>query len=187
MILAVENSRQNLLLELGAWQHLDKSRIGQIKRLHLWDACSDASITLEGLLTTRSSNLAFSVENDRLVQALQETIDHNLEPQTDQTQTPRMSLERAYGVHITKYVFPWTQSGPRDRNTASYVSALPPIELELSDGRKLSTSLLVCFFCFHWCFRDLEIMGLCFRSEQTASSPLSDEPQTWILYGGRIN
>ena len=130
---------------MGSWQRLDKSRIGQIKRLHLWDACSDAGITLEGLHSTNSSNLAFSVENDRLVQALQDTIDHNLECPSDTYQTPRMLLERAYGVRISKYVFPRTHSTGRAR--PSNETGFPPIELELSDDRKLTISLLVRLFC----------------------------------------
>lgn len=110
----------------------------------MWDACSDAGITLEGLRSTTSSNLAFSVENDRLVQALHDTIDEKLEPQSGSGQTlssdTRTRLERVYGVHITKYVFPSAHAND------SQSQSLPPVELELSDGRKLSTSLLVCFF-----------------------------------------
>ena len=133
--------------ELGAWQRMDESRLGYFKRMYVWDACSDASISFESADASMVQYLAASVENDRVMQALFDALDHSLRPTPNGTnsgavnQTP-LQLDRAYGVQIAKYVFPWTrfaESGqPFDDS-----GALPPVELELSDGRKLTTSLLV--------------------------------------------
>ena len=111
--------------------------------------------------------LAASVENDRVMQSLFDALDHSLRPSpsptsTQQSQTTSTSgstagaasvnqkqkplqLDRAYGVQIAKYVFPWTRFAESAR-PFDESSALPPIELELSDGRKLTTSLLVRLF-----------------------------------------
>ena len=129
--------------ELGAWQRMDESRLGYFKRMYVWDACSDASILFESADASMVQYLAASIENDRVMQALFDSL--RLTPTGANSgslnQTP-LQLDRAYGVQIAKYVFPWTrfaESGqPFDES-----AALPPVELELSDGRKLTTSLLV--------------------------------------------
>lgn len=130
-----------LFAELGAWQRLDESRVGYFKRMYVWDACSDASIAYESADSSMVQYLAASVENDRVMAALVDALEHALRPKPDAGARAPVQLDRAYGLKISKYVFPWTQFEQSARPFDE--TSLPLVELELSDGRKLTTSLLV--------------------------------------------
>ncbi|CAJ0940806.1 unnamed protein product [Ranitomeya imitator] len=61
-----------LLSSIGAWDHICAMRLKPVKRMQVWDACSDALITFdnEGM-----ANMGYIVENDVITSALTRQLD----------------------------------------------------------------------------------------------------------------
>ncbi|EFN75738.1 ubiquinone biosynthesis monooxygenase COQ6, mitochondrial isoform X3 [Harpegnathos saltator] len=67
-VVALNQQTRILLSSLGAWQHIEAVRYCPVKKMQVWDACSDAMITFnEDYLY---EELAYIVENDLLLHAV---------------------------------------------------------------------------------------------------------------------
>ncbi|XP_032667953.1 ubiquinone biosynthesis monooxygenase COQ6, mitochondrial [Odontomachus brunneus] len=67
-VVALNQQTRILLSSLGAWQHIEAVRYCPVKKMQVWDACSDAMITFnEDYL---HEELAYIVENDLLLHAV---------------------------------------------------------------------------------------------------------------------
>ncbi|XP_057372852.1 ubiquinone biosynthesis monooxygenase COQ6, mitochondrial-like [Daphnia carinata] len=69
------NLNSKLLLEsLGAWQHIVNARYSPVKKMQIWDACSDAAITFGK--ADLSEDIAWIVENDLIQDSLMKEVQH---------------------------------------------------------------------------------------------------------------
>ncbi|XP_014477633.1 PREDICTED: ubiquinone biosynthesis monooxygenase COQ6, mitochondrial isoform X2 [Dinoponera quadriceps] len=67
-VVALNQQTRILLSSLGVWQHIEEVRYCPVKKMQVWDACSDAMITFnEDYLY---NELAYIVENDLLLHAV---------------------------------------------------------------------------------------------------------------------
>jgi len=67
-VCALNPSTKSLLETLGAWEHVEQLRFGSIKKMQVWDACSDAAITFGK--PDLSEDVAYIVENDLVLDSL---------------------------------------------------------------------------------------------------------------------
>jgi len=110
-----------LLERLGAWQIIKRVRAQPIKRMKVWESCSDAAISFGG--GEQEGPLAHIVENDLTVSAL-----------TEVTQgCPNVEVK--YGARVKSYAIP-------DLQHSQQVSA-SPVVIELENGDRIETELLV--------------------------------------------
>ncbi|XP_073442813.1 ubiquinone biosynthesis monooxygenase COQ6, mitochondrial isoform X2 [Dendrobates tinctorius] len=109
-----------LLSSIGAWDHICAMRLKPVKRMQVWDACSDALITFdnEGM-----ADMGYIVENDVITSAL-----------TRQLDTMSDSVEVQYRSRAVRCTWPAPDS-------SGEVS--PFLEIQLADGRHLHTRLLI--------------------------------------------
>ncbi|KAI9560575.1 hypothetical protein GHT06_011523 [Daphnia sinensis] len=69
------NLNSKLLLEsLGAWQHIVNARCSPVKKMQVWDACSDALITFGR--ADLSEEIAWIVENNVIQDSLMKELQH---------------------------------------------------------------------------------------------------------------
>ncbi|KAJ8674353.1 hypothetical protein QAD02_005615 [Eretmocerus hayati] len=67
-VVALNKHTRTLLSNIGAWKHIESVRATPVRKMQIWDACSDAMITFnEDLL---EDDLAYIVENDLLLHAV---------------------------------------------------------------------------------------------------------------------
>ncbi|XP_023246748.1 ubiquinone biosynthesis monooxygenase COQ6, mitochondrial [Copidosoma floridanum] len=67
-VVALNKHTRILLSSIGVWRHIQAVRFTPVKKMQVWDACSDAMITFnEDYLT---DELAYIVENDLLLHAV---------------------------------------------------------------------------------------------------------------------
>ncbi|KYM93567.1 PREDICTED: ubiquinone biosynthesis monooxygenase COQ6, mitochondrial [Cyphomyrmex costatus] len=67
-VVALNQQTRTLLSSIGAWKHIEAVRYSPVRRMQVWEACSDAMITFNEDLS--SKELAYIVENDLLLHAI---------------------------------------------------------------------------------------------------------------------
>ncbi|XP_071650284.1 ubiquinone biosynthesis monooxygenase COQ6, mitochondrial [Temnothorax longispinosus] len=67
-VVALNQQTRILLSSIGAWKHIEAIRCSPVRRMQVWEACSDAMITFDEDLL--NNNLAYIVENDLLLHAV---------------------------------------------------------------------------------------------------------------------
>ncbi|XP_011696914.1 PREDICTED: ubiquinone biosynthesis monooxygenase COQ6 isoform X1 [Wasmannia auropunctata] len=67
-VVALNQQTRTLLSSIGAWKHIEAVRCSPVRRMQVWEACSDAMITFNEDLSCRE--LAYIVENDLLLHAV---------------------------------------------------------------------------------------------------------------------
>ncbi|GLV36624.1 Coenzyme Q6 [Carabus blaptoides fortunei] len=71
-VVALTPSTQKLLDSIGAWNHIARGRYATVKKMQVWDACSDAMITFEH--DNLVEPVAYIVENDLLLSSVTEIV-----------------------------------------------------------------------------------------------------------------
>ncbi|XP_033228541.1 ubiquinone biosynthesis monooxygenase COQ6, mitochondrial [Belonocnema kinseyi] len=67
-VVALNQQSRTLLSSIGAWRHVEEVRYTPVRKMQVWDACSDAMITFnEDYL---NNEIAYIVENDLLLHAV---------------------------------------------------------------------------------------------------------------------
>ncbi|XP_066249097.1 ubiquinone biosynthesis monooxygenase COQ6, mitochondrial-like [Euwallacea similis] len=69
-VVSINPGTQNLLNQIGAWNFIEKNRFATVKRLQVWDALSDTSITFGK--PEHTETVSYVVENDLLLAAVGE-------------------------------------------------------------------------------------------------------------------
>ncbi|XP_012535074.2 ubiquinone biosynthesis monooxygenase COQ6, mitochondrial [Monomorium pharaonis] len=67
-VVALNQQTRTLLSSIGAWKHIEAVRCSPVRKMQVWEACSDAMITFNEDLSNKE--LAFIVENDLLLHAV---------------------------------------------------------------------------------------------------------------------
>ncbi|NWJ07883.1 COQ6 monooxygenase, partial [Crypturellus undulatus] len=109
-----------LLGSFGAWDHVCNLRFKSFRRMQVWDACSEAMISFE---KDNLEDMGYIVENDVLMAALTKQLDAVAE-----------RVEVFYRSRAVGYTWPLPQ---HDCDTS------PWVQIELADGRRLQTKLLI--------------------------------------------
>lgn len=112
---ALNHGSKSLLESLGAWQHIEKTRFASIKKMQVWDACSDAAITFGK--TDLSENIGWIVENDLVQDSLMKEL------------VQQKTVEVKYKTKVTNYRLP--------QNDGELV------QVTLEDGSCLTTDLII--------------------------------------------
>ncbi|KAM4665038.1 ubiquinone biosynthesis monooxygenase COQ6, mitochondrial isoform 1-T3 [Discoglossus pictus] len=117
---AISPGSVTLLASFGAWDHISTMRLKPFKRMQVWDACSDALITFDkdGL-----EDMGYIVENDAIISAL-----------TRQLEAMPEHVEVLYRSRAVRYTWP----SPYTSSESS-----PWVQIDLADGRRLQTRLLI--------------------------------------------
>ncbi|XP_066148540.1 ubiquinone biosynthesis monooxygenase COQ6, mitochondrial [Euwallacea fornicatus] len=69
-VVSINHGTQKLLNQIGAWNFIEKNRFATVKKLQVWDALSDTSITFETPHNTET--VSYIVENDLLSASVRE-------------------------------------------------------------------------------------------------------------------
>ncbi|XP_025993272.1 ubiquinone biosynthesis monooxygenase COQ6, mitochondrial [Solenopsis invicta] len=67
-VVALNQQTRTLLSSIGAWKHIEAVRCSPVRRMQVWEACSDAMITFNDDLFNKE--LAYIVESDLLLHAV---------------------------------------------------------------------------------------------------------------------
>ncbi|XP_017876417.1 ubiquinone biosynthesis monooxygenase COQ6, mitochondrial-like [Ceratina calcarata] len=67
-VVALNYQTRTLLSSIGAWQHIEGTRVCAVRKMQVWDACSDAMIVFNEDYVT--DEVAYIVENDLLLHAV---------------------------------------------------------------------------------------------------------------------
>lgn len=67
-VVALNYQTRTLLSSIGAWQHIEATRFCAVRKMQVWDACSDAMIVFNEDYTT--DEIAYIVENDLVLHAV---------------------------------------------------------------------------------------------------------------------
>ncbi|XP_061467702.1 ubiquinone biosynthesis monooxygenase COQ6, mitochondrial [Rhineura floridana] len=117
---AITPGSATLLGSFGAWDHICNMRVKPFRRMQVWDACSEAMIIFD---KDNLEDMGYIVENDVILSALTK----QLEAVSDQVEV--LYRSRAVG---------YTWSLPYQTSDSS-----PWIHIDLADGHKLQTKLLI--------------------------------------------
>uniref|UniRef100_A0A8C9N9F1 Ubiquinone biosynthesis monooxygenase COQ6, mitochondrial n=1 Tax=Serinus canaria TaxID=9135 RepID=A0A8C9N9F1_SERCA len=109
-----------LLSSCGAWDHVCSLRLKPFRRMQVWDACSEAMIVFE---KDDLDDMGYIVENDVIMSAL-----------TKQLDAVADRVEVFYRSKAVGYTWPLPS---HDCDTS------PWVQVELADGRRLQTKLLI--------------------------------------------
>ncbi|KGL73636.1 Ubiquinone biosynthesis monooxygenase COQ6, partial [Tinamus guttatus] len=109
-----------LLGSFGAWDHVCSLRFKSFRRMQVWDACSEAMISFE---RDNLEDMGYIVENDVIMAAL-----------TKQLEVVAERVEVFYRSRAVGYTWPLPQHG---------CDTSPWVQIELADGRRLQTKLLI--------------------------------------------
>jgi len=115
-VCALNPGTKGLLESLEAWQHIEELRFGSIKKMQVWDACSDAALTFGK--PDLSEDIAYIVENDLVVDSLTREV---------KKLTGRVDI--VYQTKVSQYNLPSSES-----SQAIVV---------LDNGSEISTELMV--------------------------------------------
>jgi len=115
-VCALNPGTKGLLESLEAWQHIEELRFGSIKKMQVWDACSDAALTFGK--PDLSKDIAYIVENDLVVDSLTREV---------KKLTGRVDI--VYQTKVSQYNLPSSES-----SQAIVV---------LDNGSEISTELMV--------------------------------------------
>lgn len=121
---AISPSSVDLLSSIGAWSEVEQMRCQSVKRMQVWDSCSDSLIAFdnEDLL----DNLAYIAENNVVEEALR----RRLEAVADR-------VDVRYQTSAKSYIIPGVTSGHGELHQNSWVT------VKLQDNRALKTKLLI--------------------------------------------
>ncbi|XP_015281841.1 PREDICTED: ubiquinone biosynthesis monooxygenase COQ6, mitochondrial [Gekko japonicus] len=117
---AITSGSATLLNSFGAWDHICSMRIKPFRRMQVWDACSEAMIIFD---KDNLEDMGYIVENDVIMSAL-----------TKQLDAMSDRVEVLYRSRALRYTWPL----PYQTCDAS-----PWVEIDLADGRRLQTKLLI--------------------------------------------
>ncbi|XP_060118223.1 ubiquinone biosynthesis monooxygenase COQ6, mitochondrial [Heteronotia binoei] len=117
---AITPGSATLLNSFGAWDHICSMRIKPFRRMQVWDACSEAMIIFD---KDNLEDMGYIVENDVIMSAL-----------TKQLDAMSDRVEVLYRSRAVGYTWPL----PYQTCDAS-----PWVEIDLADGRRLQTKLLI--------------------------------------------
>ncbi|XP_075050691.1 ubiquinone biosynthesis monooxygenase COQ6, mitochondrial [Mixophyes fleayi] len=146
-----------LLASFGAWDHICTMRLKPYKRMQVWDACSDALITFdkEGM-----EDIGYIIENDVITATLTQQLDSLSE-----------RVEVLYRSRAVGYTWP----APYHNGEGS-----PWVQIELADGQRLHTRLLIGadghnsmvrsaagMKCIHWSYNHVAVVATLELSEST--------------------
>uniref|UniRef100_A0A8V0XSY8 Ubiquinone biosynthesis monooxygenase COQ6, mitochondrial n=1 Tax=Gallus gallus TaxID=9031 RepID=A0A8V0XSY8_CHICK len=109
-----------LLSSFGAWDHVCNLRCKPFRRMQVWDACSEAIITFE---KDDLDDMGYIVENDVVMSAV-----------TKQLDAVADRVEVFYGSRAVGYTWPLPSHS---------CDTSPWVQVELADGRRLQTKLLI--------------------------------------------
>ncbi|KAM7020036.1 ubiquinone biosynthesis monooxygenase COQ6, mitochondrial [Melospiza melodia melodia] len=109
-----------LLSSCGAWDHVCSLRLKPFRRMQVWDACSEAMIVFE---KDDLDDMGYIVENDVIMSAL-----------TKQLDAVADRVEVFYRSKAVGYTWPLPSHG---------CDTSPWVQVELADGRRLQTKLLI--------------------------------------------
>nr|XP_038036723.1 LOW QUALITY PROTEIN: ubiquinone biosynthesis monooxygenase COQ6, mitochondrial [Anas platyrhynchos] len=109
-----------LLSSFGAWDHVCSLRFKPFRRMQVWDACSEAIIVFE---KDDLDDMGYIVENDVIMSAL-----------TKQLDAVADRVEVFYGSRAVGYTWPFPSHS---------CDTSPWVQIELADGRRLQTKLLI--------------------------------------------
>jgi len=115
-VCALNSSSRSLLKELGAWRHIEQLRFGSVKKMQVWDACSDAAITFGK--PDLSEDISYIVENYVVLDSL-----------TVEAKKLKDQVDMVYGTKVVRYELPNTE------NDAA--------KIILDDGSEISTNLII--------------------------------------------
>ncbi|GAB1601316.1 ubiquinone biosynthesis monooxygenase COQ6, mitochondrial-like [Argonauta hians] len=111
----------SLLNSFGAWDEILQMRCHSVKRMQVWESCSDSFLTFNQ--PDLSNDLCYVVENDVILEALR----RRLEQVSDR-------VEVLYGIRATKIEQPKLSSETASKSLVS---------LSLNNGTTLRTDLLI--------------------------------------------
>ncbi|XP_067848112.1 ubiquinone biosynthesis monooxygenase COQ6, mitochondrial [Heptranchias perlo] len=109
------------LNRFGAWDHICNMRYKPFKRMQVWDECSDAIITFDK--ADLLEDMGFVVENDVVLSAL-----------SKQLAAAADRVHVLYRSRVVNYTWPEPYLSPHTN---------PWVHVELADGSKLQTKLLI--------------------------------------------
>ncbi|XP_031774078.1 ubiquinone biosynthesis monooxygenase COQ6, mitochondrial isoform X1 [Apis florea] len=114
-VVALNKQTRCLLSSIGAWQHIEAIRYSTVRKMQVWDACSDAMIIFnEDYLT---EEIAYIVENDLLLHAVNKQL------------TDKENVNIIYNSKVENIKLPKTQ----EENAV----------IQLQDGTKYKSKLLI--------------------------------------------
>ncbi|KAJ8960297.1 hypothetical protein NQ318_004023 [Aromia moschata] len=113
-VVSINPGTHKLLNDINAWRHINNNRFATVKRLQVWDAVSDSSITFGD--ETSSENVSYIVENDLLLAAANEELKDT------------GNVDILYGAKVKDYHLPEYH----EKN----------VQISTEDGRKYSCDLL---------------------------------------------
>nr|XP_042714446.1 ubiquinone biosynthesis monooxygenase COQ6, mitochondrial isoform X2 [Chrysemys picta bellii] len=109
-----------LLSSFGAWDHVCSLRFKPFRRMQVWDACSEAMIIFD---KNNLEDMGYVVENDVIMSAL-----------TKQLDAVSDRVEVLYRSRAVGYTWPLT---------CHLSDTSPWVKIDLADGRRLETKLLI--------------------------------------------
>ncbi|KAK8383276.1 hypothetical protein O3P69_011626 [Scylla paramamosain] len=113
-VCALNARTRTFFRKLGVWEHIEHLRAQPVRRMQVWESCSEAMITFDGQ-EQDDSTIAHIVENDVTLHSIKRQIPEHVEVE--------------YEAKVESYQIP--------KDTASKVV------LTLADGRTISTDLLI--------------------------------------------
>jgi len=122
-VVALNNSSVKMLKRLCAWPTIEKHRYNAVCSMRVWDSCSDAAITFQN--DDRDTPQSYIIENDLVQKSLNEQMEN------------RDNIKVIHNAKVESYNFP--EAINNDDNTSSSNK----VEINLANGEKLETQLLV--------------------------------------------
>lgn len=119
-VCALSPATVDFLEGIGAWPEIEVMRAQSVRRMQVWDACSDAMITFD----RDEGPLAHIVENNVILEALKRSLAECSE-----------NVEVRYSTKVKNYDLP--------HKRLSNADCKGPVVMELTDGQKIRTKLLV--------------------------------------------
>ncbi|KAK3092587.1 hypothetical protein FSP39_004671 [Pinctada imbricata] len=120
----VSPSTVNLLNSFGAWDEILQMRCQPVKRMQVWESCSDSLITFNK--DDMMGDLAFVVENDVILEATR----RSLTAMGDR-------VDVMYNTSASSYIIPGVTAGHKNVNQNSWVT------ISTNDGKTIKTKLLI--------------------------------------------
>lgn len=151
-VVALNQQTRTLLSSLGAWQHIEAVRYCPIRKMQVWDACSDAMITFnEDYL---AEELAYIVENDLLIHALNKQL------------SKKNNVTVIYDSKVAEIKLPKTSTQDavvQLQSGKQYISKL----LIGADGTNSMVRKAMDVLCTNWQYNQLGIVATVKLSEPT--------------------
>ncbi|XP_008553591.1 ubiquinone biosynthesis monooxygenase COQ6, mitochondrial [Microplitis demolitor] len=114
-VVALNQQTRTLLSSIGAWKHIEAGRYAPVRKMQVWDACSDAMITFNE--DHLSEDIAYIVENDLLLHAVNKQVEE------------KPSVKVIYNAKVEDIVLPKTDNGDA--------------KIKLQSGEEFTSKLLI--------------------------------------------